>query len=328
MKPVKKSGKIVSSARSTVVPESRSPGDNLNDNDDGDYNCCPCDNSKLYLSAENPGISVEKITYPKSTVSGGMVTHKIKVTCNADGASQDFSLPAIRCDIQDCKELDLTGTMVGSCDVGVIYYGNSLACAERESCGLGSRVGPFTYSDAAGVTLDPNASVPGPPNQPRYNGDVVLRENEADTFLGQVSVQADAASAYYCSAIFELYSINPVDDSYNSAMAYPGRIGIYFEAPTGSPNWEMIVAWKTEGLSPLISGSVSYPVSNAVQTLSVDDSGIYLNGNLVTDEMAGQFDCFVAVAIEGYQVYGASPYPHPITDHGLFTMDEIGYGWA
>lgn len=97
--------------------------------DNGDYTCCLCEFSQLYAEAYNPGILIEKVADPESSVSGPQgsksITHSIRITCLADGTSTVVELDPLSCEEDDCAILDLTGTSLGSCDIGEIIYGNS-----------------------------------------------------------------------------------------------------------------------------------------------------------------------------------------------------------
>lgn len=102
------------------------------DQDDGDFRCCSCDQRFLYVAAQNPDISIEKITDPKSIVDSvaGTIQHQIRVTCNASDppVSQDITLDPIDCSGDDCRTLDMTGVTLGACDIGLINYGNNANC--------------------------------------------------------------------------------------------------------------------------------------------------------------------------------------------------------
>lgn len=103
--------------------------------DDGTFTCCQCTNSKLWVELENSStLDVAKISFPKSIVSSGSIVHKIRVTCKADGETLDITLPSLDCESEDCQTHDLTGTSVGGCDVGLIYFGNSSVCTTSTGC--------------------------------------------------------------------------------------------------------------------------------------------------------------------------------------------------
>jgi hypothetical protein len=95
-----------------------------------DYSCCDCEYSDLYVSFENSNLTYEKITEPKSNVSGGLITHRIRVFCNTTSPPQStvIELSGLDCTQEDCKTLDLTGSYVGDCEIGIIYYGNQASC--------------------------------------------------------------------------------------------------------------------------------------------------------------------------------------------------------
>ena len=100
-------------------------------------NCCPdgncnCEFSNLYVCLAD-GMTVELAGTP-FVVTNQSITWPIKVICDADGQSQVFELPAVNCNATDCQELDLTGTMVGSCNVGVITFGNDVSCCGVTIC--------------------------------------------------------------------------------------------------------------------------------------------------------------------------------------------------
>lgn len=88
--------------------------------------CCDCDKRTLYLELNNANITWESVGKPK--IRNGMVTHTIKLTCS-DNATRIIELSALDCDTQDCKTLDLTGEYVGTCEIGIVEYGNGLECA-------------------------------------------------------------------------------------------------------------------------------------------------------------------------------------------------------
>ena len=93
---------------------------------------CNCDFSDLYVCLAD-GLTVEVAGTP-FVITETSITWSIKVICDADGQSQVFELPAVSCNATDCQELDLTGTMVGSCDVGVITFGNDASCCNLTEC--------------------------------------------------------------------------------------------------------------------------------------------------------------------------------------------------
>ena len=134
------------------------PSSSTSTEDDGSFTCCECENSKLWIEAENAGIKVEKKTFPKSIVSGGLITHKAIITCLADDTTLEITLPALDCTEIDCQTLDLTGTMVGSCDVGVIRFGNSGACL-TEVCTAPIAPNISDVWNWDGTDTDPNVTI-------------------------------------------------------------------------------------------------------------------------------------------------------------------------
>jgi len=120
------------------------------DDDNGSYVCCACDLPKIYVVLENSDtISWKKLI--NSIVTSGEIVHKIQLTCKADGATTVVTLPAIDCSAIDCQTLDLTGSFVGGCEIGIIYFGNDQSCVpdpNREKCvefATGSDYSSYTY---------------------------------------------------------------------------------------------------------------------------------------------------------------------------------------
>jgi len=129
-------------------------------------NCCPdgncnCDFSELYVCLAD-GMTVELAGTP-FVVTNQSITWSIKVICDADGQSQVFELPAVSCNATDCQELDLTGTFVGSCDVGVITFGNDATC-----CGTACTF-PCDYPRGSLVGTFPGTNVSAP-SDPGWSG--------------------------------------------------------------------------------------------------------------------------------------------------------------
>ena len=95
----------------------------------------------MYLSI-NDGISVEWVG--AFVVTKVEITHRIKLTCIADGDSKFVDLNYLPCDQQVCGSIDLTGEFVGSCEIGLIEYGNKPDCIV---VGIGSATFEFTDLD-------------------------------------------------------------------------------------------------------------------------------------------------------------------------------------
>lgn len=121
-----------------------------NDPSNPAFDCCDCTLAPLFLSISNPGIQWKLVG--RSKVSGGSITHTIRLTCN--GSNRTITLVALSCSALACQTLDMSGEYVGTCEIGVVSYGNDPSCASgvgSASCAM--NLPPYTASGTHALTF-------------------------------------------------------------------------------------------------------------------------------------------------------------------------------
>lgn len=163
-------------------------GSSTNGGDCCDIVCCDCELKTLYVDIENTNISYRQLS--GSNVSGGTITHRIELTCGADGATRIVPLEALSCSTTDCKTLDMSGEFVGVCEIGEISYGNSSTCAGANTC---SNLPPHSKS-GSGV-LDLHSSVGRKYGLAGEQLFVIYPERDRDNFKFDANMQITSTGA-------------------------------------------------------------------------------------------------------------------------------------
>lgn len=221
-----------------------------------DIVCCDCERKELFLSLENTNITWSLIK--PSPVSGGNVTHTIKLTCTSDGATRNVQLDALSCSTVACTTKDMTGEFVGACEIGVITYGNDNTCAVttgEENTECTANLPPYRWSDSSVVVSQGGTAT--------YQGFQVLTpEFEESATAMEVNVQADKVTGI-AAGEFEIIAVSK---SIRIIWNFNTGVADYIRVVTNLPN------------QPQFQNILlQIPFDTNAHTLKLEQSGTNLN---------------------------------------------------